>query len=57
MTDEDHHILDCAFDEITEPATLALQLQAMPGVVEHGLFVDMADAVLIGTDNNVERLP
>ncbi len=57
VTDEGHHILDCAFGEITDPATLAAQLQAMPGVVEHGLFVGMADAVLIGTDNNVERLP
>ncbi len=57
VTDEGHHILDCAFGEITDPATLAVQLHAMPGVVEHGLFVGMADAVLIGTDNNVERLP
>ncbi len=40
MTDESHHILDCRFGEIPDPPALARALSDMPGVVEHGLFVD-----------------
>jgi len=47
-TDEDNYILDCAFGEIDDPTALARQLDAMPGVMEHGLFIDMADTLIIG---------
>ena len=52
-TDEGHHILDCKFGEITEPARLADQLNRMPGVVEHGLFIGMASVVLMSKGGNV----
>lgn len=48
ITDGGHHILDCKFDRIADPAGLAGELDSMPGVVEHGLFIDMADVVLVG---------
>ena len=48
ITDEGHHILDCSFGRIPDPAGLAGRLDAMPGVVEHGLFIGLADVVLIG---------
>jgi len=48
LTDEGHHILDCQFGRISDPPALARALEHMPGVVEHGLFLDMADIVLIG---------
>jgi len=47
VTDEGHHILDCSFGKIAEPAKLADQLNRMPGVVEHGLFIGMASVVLM----------
>ena len=53
VTDEGHHILDCHFGEIPDPRALARQLDAMPGVVEHGLFVDMATIALIGKGDDV----
>jgi ribose 5-phosphate isomerase A len=53
VTDEGHHIFDCHFAEIRDPRALAHQIGAMPGVVEHGLFVDMATVVLIGKGNDV----
>src|SRR3954465_14462744 len=43
VTDESHHILDCFFGEITDPHNLALQLEEIPGVVGHGLYINMAD--------------
>jgi ribose 5-phosphate isomerase A len=55
-TDEGHHILDCHFGRIDDPAALARTLGDMPGVVEHGLFVGMADVVLIGKGTEVLEL-
>ena len=56
VTDEGHHILDCTFGEIPDPAALAQKLRAIPGVVEHGLFIGMAEMALIGEENNVVQL-
>ena len=57
VSDEGHHILDCAFGPtIGNPADLAQRLAALPGVVEHGLFCGMAERVIIGRENGVETL-
>jgi ribose 5-phosphate isomerase A len=57
VTDEGHYILDAHIPAGTEPATLAEALHRVPGVVEHGLFLDMADLALLGRpDGTVERL-
>jgi len=56
VTDEGHHILDCSFGHIPDPPALARQLEAMPGVVEHGLFIDMASMVLIAKGDQVVEL-
>lgn len=46
VTDGGHLILDCHFGGIVDPPALAAQLVAVPGVVEHGLFIGMARAVV-----------
>jgi ribose 5-phosphate isomerase A len=60
LTDEGHYILDAAIPPSIDPAglaNLATDLNAVPGVVEHGLFLDMADLALLGReDGTVERL-
>jgi ribose 5-phosphate isomerase A len=56
VTDEGHHILDCSFGQIPDPAALAGKLNAIPGIVEHGLFVDMASVALIATPEKVIEL-
>ncbi len=48
VTDEGNGILDCRFGEIADAAALAARLDAIPGIVEHGLFIDMADDVIVG---------
>ncbi len=51
VTDGGHWILDAAPGRITDPKALAGRLSAIPGVVEHGLFIGMAQAaILAGTD-------
>lgn len=56
ITDEGNLILDCAGRMIHDPYEMAAELDAMVGVVEHGLFLDMADVALIASDHDlVER--
>jgi ribose 5-phosphate isomerase A len=48
VTDEGNLVLDVDFGRIDEPADLEMRINNIPGVLENGLFVDMADAVLVG---------
>jgi ribose 5-phosphate isomerase A len=56
VSDEGHHILDCSFGQIPDPPALARTLSDMPGVVEHGLFIDLATVVLLAQDEKVTEL-
>lgn len=50
VTDAGHWIVDAALGHIGAPKSLAERLAAIPGVVEHGLFIGIADtAVLAGS--------
>lgn len=58
VTDHGHLVVDAKWPSIPDPAALARSLDAIPGVVEHGLFVDLADEALIGSrdDGSVRRI-
>lgn len=57
ITDHGHHILDCHFGRIRYPVNLNNELRQIPGVVETGLFIDMADAAIIGyADGSIKQL-
>ncbi len=47
-TDNGNLILDVAFADLSRPETLDADLHRIPGVVEHGLFIGMADCVIFG---------
>ncbi len=51
VTDEGHYILDLHLNRIGAPHALAQALNQIPGVVESGLFTDMADTVLVGYED------
>jgi ribose 5-phosphate isomerase A len=58
VTDGGHFILDAALQKIADPRSLAGRLTAIPGVVEHGLFIGLAGiAVIAGPEGRriVER--
>ena len=55
-TDGGNLIYDAACGAIREPAALAAALKSLTGVVEHGLFLDLAELALIGTDQGVMTL-
>lgn len=54
VTDGGNYLLDCAFGRIPEPELLAEALQLIPGVVEHGLFLGLADFAVIAGRDGVE---
>jgi ribose 5-phosphate isomerase A len=56
VTDNGNLLLDCAFGEIPDPGALAVTLAGTPGVLEHGLFVGLADEVHVGTAEGVRIL-
>ena len=57
MTDEGHYLLDCALPPGADLAALATAVKAVTGVVEHGLFLQDAQAALLGApDGTLERL-
>jgi ribose 5-phosphate isomerase A len=55
-TDNGNLIYDAACGRIPEPAALAAALKSVTGVVDHGLFLDLADLALVGTDAGVIAL-
>ena len=55
-TDEGNYILDCDFGAIADPAALGRALNTLPGVVEHGLFLDLTAEVLYACGDDVEVL-
>jgi len=56
VTDEGHYLIDCAVPD-GDLAALGAAVKATLGVVEHGLFLGMADEVLLGrTDGSVRIL-
>lgn len=47
VTDGGHFILDAALGQIADPRSLSVALAAIPGVVEHGLFIGLAHTAII----------
>lgn len=54
VSDNGNYILDCSFGEIDHPKKLHEQLIEIVGVVETGLFVDMADTVIVSNGSEIE---
>jgi ribose 5-phosphate isomerase A len=47
LTDGGHLLFDCDFRALPDADALALALNAIPGVVEHGLFIGLASAIIV----------
>ena len=56
VTDNGNLVIDADFGTIAEPGPLGRELSRTPGVLEHGLFVEMTDEVLVGTADGVEEM-
>jgi len=56
ITDNGNFIVDVDFGSIKNPKELECKLKSIPGVIETGLFIGMADIAYIGTSTSVEIL-
>jgi ribose 5-phosphate isomerase A len=56
VTDQGNLIVDCAFGAILEPEVLAFALKRVPGVVEHGLFLGLADLAIVAGNGGIKLL-
>ncbi len=56
MTDQGNYILDCAFTPIADCYQLDTQLNGRAGIVEHGLFLDLATDVIVATPGKIQHL-
>jgi len=56
VTDNGNLIADCALGPVADLAALAAALKALPGVVEHGLFLDEATIAYVGRADGIDRL-
>ncbi len=54
LTDNGNHILDCSISPIPDPSALEEAIVSIPGVVGTGLFIGMADTVLVQDGETVE---
>lgn len=58
VTDNQNYILDCRFPGgIADPASLQTQIRAIAGVVDHGLFLGMAQQALVAGPQGLTTLP
>ena len=55
-TDSGNHILDVSLGRIPDPERLAHEIDAIPGAVEHGLFIGLASAAIVGSGDGVAWL-
>jgi ribose 5-phosphate isomerase A len=53
VTDGGHFILDARLRRIPDPEALAASLDGVPGVVEHGLFIGMAEAAIVAASSGM----
>jgi len=56
VTDNGNYIIDIPYEKIVDPVALHNQLKSIVGVVETGLFIHMADEVLVGENGTVNRM-
>lgn len=53
-TDQQANIFDVGFGVIADPENLALELQSIPGILCHGLFIDLIQEAVVGFDEGVK---
>lgn len=57
LTDSNNYIIDLHLHQIQDPQGLAFTLNQMTGIVEHGLFLNIVNTVIVGEENGPKVLP
>jgi ribose 5-phosphate isomerase A len=53
VTDNGNHIVDCRFDGLDDPRSMESEINAIPGVVENGLFIGLASKVIVASNDGI----
>jgi ribose 5-phosphate isomerase A len=56
VTDNGNWLLDCGFAPMADPARLEAEINRVPGVMDNGLFIDLASEVIVARGGSIERL-
>jgi len=56
VSDNGNYIIDCRFDSIPQPRELESKINSIPGVVENGMFLGMANRAILGTKDGIRIL-
>jgi ribose 5-phosphate isomerase A len=56
ITDNQNYIIDCDFGKITDPEALEKEINNIPGVLDNGLFIGLADQVIVGSKQGMMTL-
>lgn len=56
VTDNDNYVIDVSFGQVEDPRELSRRIKEITGVIEHGLFVDVVDEVIIGGEDGTSTL-
>ena len=56
VTDGGHYTADCKFDEISDPASLEIEIKKIPGALECGLFINIARVAIITSENGTRTI-
>ena len=56
ITDNSNYLLDCEFERIEDPEQLEMDINSIPGVVENGLFIGLANEVIVGGKTGIITL-
>ena len=54
ITDSGNYLIDCHFPTIQDPPALAARIKAITGVVEHGIFANIASRLIVATTNGIQ---
>jgi ribose 5-phosphate isomerase A len=56
LTDNGNYIVDCAFEEINDAPALHASVNGITGVVDNGLFIQIASKLVLGFNNGETRI-
>jgi ribose 5-phosphate isomerase A len=56
VTDGGHYTADCQFDPISDPASLEIEIKKIPGALECGLFISIAQTAVIAGQNGTRSI-
>jgi ribose 5-phosphate isomerase A len=56
ITDNQNYIIDCDFGKIADPEALEKEINNIPGVLDNGLFIGLADEVIVGSKQGMMTL-